>query len=163
MVNTWKSIVYRQHRNKLILYIYKINTGCPKRLAVFIRYINHPVSSRMWMNNSTQDVFWNTFSSGPVTDFNLIIRPVTVTLINDELRWNRGPRMTMLATSSELLWHAYSANNACKVRGRLLYCGRVPAASAPGCTASEGLLYKLRGLSPRANYTDRAAAAGRRS
>ena len=24
----------------------------------------------------------------------------------------------------------------------LLYCGRVPAAKAPGCTAAEGLLYK---------------------
>ena len=24
----------------------------------------------------------------------------------------------------------------------VLYCGRVPAASAPGCTAAEGLLYK---------------------
>ena len=24
----------------------------------------------------------------------------------------------------------------------VLYCGRVPAANAPGCTASEGLLYK---------------------
>ena len=23
-----------------------------------------------------------------------------------------------------------------------LYCGRVPAANAPGCTAAEGLLYK---------------------
>ena len=25
---------------------------------------------------------------------------------------------------------------------RVLYCGRVPAANAPGCTAAEGLLYK---------------------
>ena len=25
---------------------------------------------------------------------------------------------------------------------RFLYCGRVPAANAPGCTAAEGLLYK---------------------
>ena len=25
----------------------------------------------------------------------------------------------------------------------VLYCGRVPAANAPGCTAAEGLLYKL--------------------
>ena len=24
----------------------------------------------------------------------------------------------------------------------VLYCGRVPAANAPGCTAAEGLLYK---------------------
>ena len=25
---------------------------------------------------------------------------------------------------------------------QVLYCGRVPAANAPGCTAAEGLLYK---------------------
>ena len=28
----------------------------------------------------------------------------------------------------------------------VLYCGRVPAANAPGCTAAEGLLYKPRSL-----------------
>ena len=28
---------------------------------------------------------------------------------------------------------------------------------------TQGVIYTLRGLSPRANYTDRAAAAGRRS
>ena len=28
----------------------------------------------------------------------------------------------------------------------LLYCGRVPAANAPGCTVAEGLLYKPRSL-----------------
>ena len=35
-------------------------------------------------------------------------------------------------------------------RRAVLYCGRVPAANAPGCTAAEGLLYK----SPRVSTRD---------
>ena len=32
--------------------------------------------------------------------------------------------------------------NVVSTYGIVLYCGRVPAANAPGCTAAEGLLYK---------------------
>ena len=38
-----------------------------------------------------------------------------------------------------------------------------PAVTLPFVTKSVGYKKKLRGLSPQANYTDRAAAAGRRS
>ena len=39
----------------------------------------------------------------------------------------------------------------------------VPPALAYNCQMHIRVMKKLRGLSPRANYTDRAAAAGRRS
>ena len=37
--------------------------------------------------------------------------------------------------------HVFSISRPSLVR-IVLYCGRVPAANAPGCTAAEGLLYK---------------------
>ena len=44
------------------------------------------------------------------------------------------------------LWCAVSATSVIKrIHGKrplVLYCGRVPAANAPGCTAAEGLLYE---------------------
>ena len=36
----------------------------------------------------------------------------------------------------------------------VLYCGRVPAANAPGCTAAEGLLYKPWSLDVRVSTRD---------
>ena len=44
-----------------------------------------------------------------------------------------------------LLFHSsngYTDASQCYVYCIVLYCGRVPAANAPGCTAAEDLLYK---------------------
>jgi hypothetical protein len=43
------------------------------------------------------------------------------------------------------------------------YAKRMPHTVRPGSTIYFNKKKNLRGLSPRANYTDRAAAAGRRS
>ena len=48
------------------------------------------------------------------------------------------PFPTHRSTWSKMLTALYSKQLYCIV----LYCGRVPAANAPGCTAAEGLLYK---------------------
>ena len=39
-------------------------------------------------------------------------------------------------------WSSQSTVSSCRCQSILLYCGRVPAANAPGCTVAEGLLYK---------------------
>ena len=42
----------------------------------------------------------------------------------------------------KLQWNiSFCISNLSKLH-QYLYCGRVPAANAPGCTAAEGLLYK---------------------
>ena len=49
-------------------------------------------------------------------------------------------------TTSEKNWYLRNviSSETLKFKNRqfVLYCGRVPAANAPGCTAAEGLLYK---------------------
>ena len=39
------------------------------------------------------------------------------------------------------LYEVYTLRTVCVSEGFVLYCGRVPAANALGCTAAEGLLY----------------------